>query len=128
MTQEMLTPSFLATSRALTSCLIGRSSTAAPTAVPYKSTPLTRGITWSFEPTLGMILIYGMDGVGGKSHREKADRKRLGMKCSSPGAEYTDSSTQAYFESLCAGAFLPPVICASSAATATRRLSGIVFA
>ena len=115
MTQEMLTPSFLATSRALTSCLIGRNSTAAPMAVLCKSTPLSRGITLSFEPTLGMILIYSTRGVGGKSHVKGYGW--LGMECNS-----------AYSESLCDGAFLPPVICASSAATATRRLSGIVFA
>ena len=66
-----VTPSFLATSRALRSCLIGRSSIVAAAAVPYTSTPLTRGITRSFEPTLGMILIYGMNGTGGKSHRRR---------------------------------------------------------
>ena len=97
-------------------------------AVPYTSTPLTRGIRCSFESTLGMIPIYGMNGTGSKSHRRRMIEWVRNEMALFSGVNNGLEPTQAYFESLCSGAFLPPVICASSAVTATRRLSGIVFA
>lgn len=66
-TQEMLTPSFFATSPAFTNCRMGRTSAIAPATLPWNSTPLTRGIRCSFKTAVDMILIYGTDERGVKT-------------------------------------------------------------
>src|SRR5437667_11732724 len=102
----MLTPALLSDiPRASRVAEIGRSSTVAAAAVPYVSTPLTRGITWSFEPTLGMIPIYGMNGTGSKSHqRTLTNRLRTRWRCL-PESIHELEPTHAYFRALCAGTY-----------------------
>ena len=79
----MLTPSFWATSRALTNCLMGRTSATAPIAATWRSTPLTRGIRRSFEPAVVMIFIYGTPDIGVKS---QADEAKTGLEITEPSS------------------------------------------
>ena len=82
----MLTPSFWATSRALTNCLMGCTSATAPTAATWRSTPLTREIRRSFEPAVVMFLIYGTRAAGVKSQTVEV---KTGLEITEPGCGET---------------------------------------